>query len=379
MVKKIVFLTGTRADFGKLKPLISETIKSKKFIVQLFVTGMHLDTKYGLTINEIIKSGYKKYIYSCPNHKSSCSMDIILANTIQIFSNFIKKYSPELIVIHGDRVEALAGAITGALNNCLVAHIEGGEVSGTIDELMRHSISKMSHIHFVSNNDAKNRLLQMGETNQSIYTIGSPERDLMNSKNLPDLETVKNHYGIHFDNYAIFILHPVTTELKNLANNSCEFVSAILGSKLNYIGIYPNNDTGSAIILKNYNRLINNPKINIFPSMRFEYFQVLLKNANFIIGNSSSGIKEAPFYGVPVINIGNRQNKRTINKDIINCGFNKKEVEYAIKKIINKKIKKCGYFGQGNSSKLFVKALKNGRIWKTNKQKYFNDLAFPIK
>jgi len=379
MAKKIVFLTGTRADFGKLKPLINETIKSKRFKVKLFVTGMHLDQKYGLTINEIIKSGYKKNIYSQPNHFSSCTMDITLANTIRIFSDFIKKYSPDLIVVHGDRVEALAGAISGALNNFLVAHIEGGEVSGTIDELMRHSISKMSHIHFVSNNDAKNRLLQMGEKNKTIYTIGSPERDLMDSKNLPKFDSVKKHYGIKFDNYAIFILHPVTTELKDLKNNSQEFVKAIQESKLNYIGIYPNNDAGNNIILKSYGKFKNNQRIKIFPSMRFEYFQVILKNASFIVGNSSCGIKEAPYYGIPVINIGNRQNKRSINKDIINCGYNKTKIIDSIKIALHKKTKQCKYFGQGNSSKLFCKIIKDEQIWKINKQKYFNDLEFPIK
>mgnify|MGYP003536605101 CR=1 FL=1 len=144
-MKKIVFLTGTRADFGKLKSLMSISQNSKDFDVHLFVTGMHMNSLYGYTVDEIEKAGFKN-IYKYINHDSIEYMDRTLAKTIEGFSQFIKQISPDLIIVHGDRVEALAGAIVGSLNNILVAHIEGGEVSGTIDELIRHSVTKMSHM-----------------------------------------------------------------------------------------------------------------------------------------------------------------------------------------------------------------------------------------
>ena len=147
--KKVVFLTGTRADFGKLKSLISVLQSDSKFIVDVFVTGMHLQKKYGFTVNEIIEAGFKN-IFKFKNFVNDPSMEVILANTIKGFSKYIKKNKPDLIVIHGDRVEALAGAIAGAINNVLVSHIEGGEVSGTIDESIRHAVSKFSHIHFTT-------------------------------------------------------------------------------------------------------------------------------------------------------------------------------------------------------------------------------------
>ena len=195
--KKIVFLTGTRADFSKLKSLISITQKSKEYEVHLFVTGMHMNPLYGKTIDEIIKSGFNN-IYPFVNHESIDSMDMTLAKTIEGFSSFILKIKPDLIVVHGDRVEAMAGAITGSLNNILVAHIEGGEISGTIDELIRHSISKMSHIHLVANKKAKSRLTQLGELPSSIFILGSPDLDLMNPKNLPKLSIAKEYYNINF-------------------------------------------------------------------------------------------------------------------------------------------------------------------------------------
>ena len=152
--RKIVFLTGTRADFGKLKPLMDKVEKSDIFDCHIFVTGMHTLKKYGNTSQEVIKCKYKN-IEIFDNQKNSKKQDIILANTIFGFSDYVTKLHPDMVIVHGDRVEALGGAIVGSLNNILVSHIEGGEISGTIDELIRHAVSKLSHIHFVANSDAK--------------------------------------------------------------------------------------------------------------------------------------------------------------------------------------------------------------------------------
>jgi UDP-N-acetylglucosamine 2-epimerase (hydrolysing) len=276
--KKIVFLTGTRADFGKLKSLIEITNSDPNYVVELFVTGMHLQAKYGSTVDEIIKCGYPN-IYKFINHTSEKSMDQNLAKTIQGFSDFVRENKPHLIVIHGDRVEALAGAIVGSLNNILVAHVEGGEVSGTIDELIRHAVSKMSHTHFVSNAKAKQRLIQMGELEEVIFEIGSPDVDAMISKNLPSIDVVRSRYEIQFADYGIVLFHPVTTESEHMGTYSTFLVNALLESERNYVVIYPNNDLGSTDILKEYERLVGNHRFKIFPSVRFEYFLVLLKYA----------------------------------------------------------------------------------------------------
>ena len=149
-LKKILFLTGTRADFGKIKSLISILDTSQEFEVFVFVTGMHLQKEYGYTLIEIERCNFKN-VHTFENHTHETTMDLTLAKTIEGLSSYCKQVSPDLIVVHGDRIETLAGAIVGSLNNILVAHIEGGELSGTVDELIRHSVSKLSHIHFVSN------------------------------------------------------------------------------------------------------------------------------------------------------------------------------------------------------------------------------------
>ncbi|WGK60367.1 UDP-N-acetylglucosamine 2-epimerase [Halopseudomonas sp. SMJS2] len=212
MKRKILFVTGTRADFGKLKPLINKVKDSSLFDYKLFVTGMHLLSKYGHTATEIYKSGFDEaFLYM--NQVDGEDMEIVLANTISGLSRYLHENKFDLIVVHGDRVEALAGATVGALRNIPVAHIEGGELSGTVDELMRHAISKMSHFHFVASDIAKRRLIQLGESGSSIHVIGSPDVDIMLSSSLPSISAARNRYNIRFEKFALAMLHPVTTEL----------------------------------------------------------------------------------------------------------------------------------------------------------------------
>lgn len=373
MTKKIVFLTGTRADFGKLKSLIEVTRKDELFEVHIFVTGMHMLKEYGYTLIEVEKCGYSN-IHTFVNHTHETTMDLSLAKTIQGFSELINKIKPDLIVVHGDRIEAMAGAIVGALNNITVAHIEGGEVSGTIDELIRHSVSKMSHTHFVSNQQAKSRLVQMGELPESIFVIGSPDVDLMLSQNLPTIEQVKKKYEIDFDQYAIAMFHPVTTEFELMEKYATDFVEAMLASKEKFVVIFPNNDLGSAAILSAYQKLEGHPNFKIFPSIRFEYFLTLLKNAKLMVGNSSAGIREAPYYGIPVVNIGTRQQNRSMHKDILNCGYDTTVIQKAIHKCEGLSFEKEDLFGEGKSDVMFLESLKSEKFWGIDRQKRFIDL-----
>ena len=371
-VKKIVFLTGTRADFGKLKTLINIVEFSKLFECYIFVTGMHTLSKYGSTFQEIRKHKYKN-IFIFMNQTHTTDLDIILSNTITGFSNFVKEINPDMIIVHGDRVEALTGAIVGSFNGIQVAHIEGGELSGNIDESIRHSISKLAHIHFVANLDAKNRLIQMGEDKTSIFDIGSPDIDVMLSKNLPSLKKVKTYYNIPFQKYGVVIYHPETNKHEIIERQSKELISALKKSGRNYVIVYPNNDDGSDLIIKQYEEIKNLKNFKIFPSIRFEYFLRILKESDFIIGNSSSGIREAGIYGIPAVNIGLRQINRTTNSDIIHVISDENEILNALKQLKTKKIKKSFTFGDGNSSKQFYKILKDEKIWKIPLQKKFID------
>ncbi|PAF44625.1 UDP-N-acetylglucosamine 2-epimerase [Helicobacter sp. 11S02629-2] len=380
-MKKIVFLTGSRAEYGKLKPLI-KALDSKNFKTHIFACGMHLLKKYGLTYMEIYKDGFENVFLGKP-YKRKESMDLNLSHTIKDFSKFIKSYKPDLIVVHGDRLEALGGAIVGAFNNILVAHIEGGEVSGTIDESIRHAVSKLSHIHFVANAKAKQRLMQLGEAKEYIYEIGSPDIDIMLSANLPSLESTKNYYGIDFESFHILTFHPVTTSISSLKKDIDEVVKALVASKENFVVIYPNNDLGSEIILKRLKALSGNKNFALFPSLRFEMFLTLLKHAKSIIGNSSAGVREAPIFGTPSIDIGLRQTNRYDANPLITHIESPKDLSTALQTIKDKKDSKStrqeavqGEFGDGKASLKFKEILEGKELWELKVQKNFIDLRW---
>lgn len=378
-MKKILFLTGTRADYGKLKSLMKMVEKDSNFELHVFVTGMHMLSKYGSTYHEVEKDGFKN-IYKYINQKSSShdQMDISLSNTITGLSNYCDELKPDLIVVHGDRLEALAGAIVGAFNNIKVMHIEGGEVSGTIDESIRHAITKMAHVHLVANDEAKKRILQLGEKEESVFVFGSPDLDIMYSDTLPNMDQVKDKYEIPFEKFSILMYHPVTTEVELLPSNIKNVVDAVIESGRQYVVIYPNNDHGSDIILKEYKRFENHPNFLVYPSMRFEYFLTLLKNCDFIIGNSSTGIREACVYGKMAIDLGYRQrgryNEEAIN--IIHCNENAPEIVKAINKTTKLKCSTISYFGKGDSDQKFFEIINQEKIWKKEVQKRFIDIDF---
>ncbi|CAH6794966.1 UDP-N-acetylglucosamine 2-epimerase [Vibrio chagasii] len=371
-MKKIVFLTGTRADFGKLKSLIDKVEQSKEFHPHIFVTGMHMLKKYGFTVQEVEKCGFSN-VYKYINQHSEDTMDVVLAKTISGLSDYVKEVEPDMIVVHGDRVEAMAGAIVGSLNNILVSHIEGGEVSGTIDELIRHSVSKMSHLHYVSNETAKSRLVQLGEAEKSIHVIGSPDLDIMSSGELPKIDDVLNHYDIPFNDYGVLMYHPVTTEVEQLKDNITQVVDAIIESGKNFVVIFPNNDHGTDIIISEYERFRGLGRVKVFPSVRFESFLTLLKHAKVVIGNSSAGVREAPFYGIPSIDIGTRQKDRATAESIVNTDNKSEEILDALNREYSNKYAAYREFGSGDSDERFISSISESKLWNTAKQKVFVD------
>lgn len=372
--KNILFVTGTRADFSKLKSLMQKVNKDKMFNCFIFATGMHLLKKYGHTIDDIELKEFS-HVFQFYNQTIDMNnfMDIILANTIKGLSFYVSENRPDLIIIHGDRVEALAGAVVGALQGIRTAHIEGGELSGSVDELLRHAVTKLSHIHFTSTEENKKRLIQLGEDKNNIFVIGSADIDIMLANNIPDVKDVYNRYKIPFKEYSIFIYHPVVTELENLKNNINEIVEALKISRRNFIIIYPNNDKGSDIILNKLKELEYLEQFRLFKSIKLEDFLALLRHAQCIVGNSSCGIHEAPLYGIPTINIGSRQNGRFIYKSILNVNEDKNKIIEALQSLPFTYDKTFNY-GTGNSSQLFIEALHSKRLWEIPLQKTFIDM-----
>ncbi len=375
--KKICFITGTRADYGKMKPLMKILDDSSDFEVFIFVCGMHLSKIFGQTYREILKDGYSN-VHMAWGGGGGRSLDasMNLAGTIQYFSGYVENVDPDMIIVHGDRMDALAGAIVGALHNVMVGHIEGGEVSGTLDESIRHAISKFAHVHFVCTEEARDRLIQLGEESARIYVIGSPDIDVMMRKDLPDMQEARARYDIFFDRYAILMYHPVTTEYKVLGDKIKAVVDAVIDSGKNFVVVYPNNDLGSEVILHEYERFRGNKKFRVFPSIRFEHFLTLMKHADFMIGNSSAGVRETGVYGLPAIDIGTRQHGRyniEHMKNIIHVQDERDEILRAIEETKSHAIK-VHQFGDGNSTKRFYEIMNRPALWATEIQKHFIDL-----
>lgn len=375
-MKKILFISGTRADYGKMKSLMKALEAREDFEVYIFVCGMHLAEKFGSTYNEILKDGYKN-VYVAFGVTPTSNLSANLGNTITNLAGYAKNIKPDMIVVHGDRMDALAGAAVGVINNIRVAHIEGGELSGTMDESIRHAISKFAHVHFVCSEEARNRLLQLGEEESRIYVIGSPDIDVMMSAELPDMETVKARYDLPYDEYAILMYHPVTTEYDTIHEKIKQVVDAVLKSEDNFVVIYPNNDLGSEIILNEYKRLQDNGRFKVFPSLRFEYFLTLLKEAKYMIGNSSAGVRETGVYGIPAIDIGSRQTGRYGEKEgnIIHVSENCAEILSATKSVGDHR-RSTFLFGDGNSTGRFVEIVSESGFWDLKLQKKFIDFDF---
>jgi len=370
--KKVAFLTGTRADYGKLKPLIRSLSYSNKFDVFIIATGMHLLAEYGSTVNHIISDNIASVI-TMDNQSIDEKMEIVLAKTVIGLSKILEENPIDLLVVHGDRVEALAGAATSSLKNIRVAHIEGGEHSGTVDNIIRHAVSKFSHLHFVANDSAKTVLEKIGEKSESIFDIGSPETDLLLSNNLPNLDSVKKRYDIKFDKYGIMIFHPVTTELSDIESQIISVSDAAKESGLNFILIQPNNDNGSTLIRKKLSELSKSKNFKFVPSMRFEYFLSLMESADLVLGNSSAGVREAPYFGTPTVNVGTRQTKRVDTSaipTIINVEAKTELVLAAINAAIKLDRIRTRSFGDGNAAIKFTQILENSKIWEEPFEKF---------
>ena len=370
-MKKLLFVTGTRADFGKLEPLASAAVKNG-YSVTFFVTGMHMTERYGLTKEEVHRSKIFDVVEFI-NQRSGDPLDIILSKTIVGFSDFVKEFKPDLVLVHGDRIEALASCIVCSTNYIRCVHIEGGEVSGTIDEQFRHCNTKLASDHLVSSNSAKKRILRLGENENSVHVIGSPELDIHFQDSGVSLNQVRKRYSIREKDYGICIFHPVTSEVETIGLQARKLFECFKTSDHYFVVILPNNDPGSDDILKEIEALPKD-QFRVLPSVRFNYFSELMKNASLIVGNSSMGVREAPFLGIPSINIGSRQLNRSTAPSIQHINANDSA---KINEVIEKKwgvtYPRSNQFGNGGACEAFIKILESGKLWKKPPQKYFAD------
>ncbi len=379
MIKKILIVTERRADFSRFKPVIDKINIDKELDYILIVTGIHLLKKYGLSIKEIRKTGLKIKktfeMYSNVSMKNDDGATMVAAfgTAIVKLSKILKQNKPDVVLSGFDIAANFAVTVAAAHMNIPVAHIQGGEVSGTIDESIRHAMSKFSHYHLVSNKDAQQRLIKMGEEKSKIHIVGCPSIEALFNEKLLSKKSLEKKFGLNLNNkFIIVIQHSVTTELNNTQNQIKRTIDAIKKSKIQTLFICPNNDAGSTIILK----AIKKSK-NIFstPTLTLSEYRSLLQRSFALVGNSSSGIHEASSFKKPVINIGSRQNRRLRSKNIIDVQHNTSQILHAIKMLENKtfynkliKNLKNPYSSPNTSSKI-IKILKKIKLNQNTLQK----------
>ena len=371
MPRSLLFVTGTRADFGKLEPL-AIAARDAGFDVAFFVTGMHMLARYGLTKVEVHRIPGVS-VHEFLNQRPGDPQDMILAKTVTGFSDFVQEARPDLVIFHGDRVEALACALVCATNYIRSAHIEGGEVSGTIDEIYRHCNTKLATYHFVSSDDAARRVMALGEPAAQVYAIGSPELDFHAGPSGVTIAAVKDRYAIPFDDFGICTFHPVTSEADTMGAQAKGLFGSLAASGRNFVVIAPNNDPGSADIFAAIDTLPQE-RFRVLPSMRFAHFSELMKNAACMVGNSSAGVREAPFVGLPSLDIGTRQTNRAKSPSV---HFADAGEAAAIADFLSaewgKRYPPHDAFGGGSAAGRFVSVLQDAAFWDAPLQKTFHD------
>ena len=367
--RKILVTTGTRAEYGILRPVLKKIHESKKLDLLLVVTGTHNSKKYGMTINEIKKDGFKIYkiLRILPKSDTSYSITYSLAETITAFSKIFKKSKPDINVIIGDRDEMLGSAIAAYHMNIPNAHIHGGDRSGGLDEYNRHAITKMSNIHFAATKESLSRILKLGENPKYVFQTGSTSVDEIKNKRITKKRDLEKSFDLKFNdnNVVLFAYHPVTTEIKKSVKEVQNILEAIVELNYTCIIISPNSDAGRNRIFSEISKYSKKYKfLKVFTTVPRSDYLGLLKNSTLLVGNSSSGMIEASYFDIPVINIGNRQKNRERGNNVIDVnGISKKTIHKAFQKAIrihkNKKKTLKSPFGDGNASLKIVKKLEN--------------------
>ena len=373
MTRSLLFVTGTRADFGKIEPLAAAA-RDAGMRVAFWVTGMHMLERYGLTKIEVHRvPGVEVFEYL--NQRPGDPQDMVLAKTVLGFSDFLAEHRPDLVIVHGDRVEALAASLVAATNYVRSAHIEGGEVSGTIDEVFRHCNTKLATHHFVSSEAAKARVMAMGEEAEAIHVIGSPELDAHEAPSGVTLDAVRAHYEIPFAEYGIATFHPVTSEVDTMGAQARAFFGALEASGRAFVVILPNNDPGAEAIFEVIGQLPED-RFRRIPSMRFAHFSELMRNAAVMVGNSSAGVREAPWLGLPSLDIGTRQTNRAAAPSVHYADAHETAaIGRFLEEEWGRRYPRHAGFGEGRAADRFLAVLNDDGFWARPLQKAFRDLG----
>lgn len=373
VVKQICIVTGTRAEYSYLKIIIKKIINSKKLSLSLIVTGMHLLKEYGYTIDLIKKDNIpitKIIPMYNENDSTNSALGKAVGSSIIKFTEALIELKPDVLLVLGDRYEPLVAAIAASTLKIPIAHIHGGDVSGTIDESLRHTITKLSHIHFPASPKSAKRIELMGEEKWRINMVGSTTIDnILYEKLLSKQEICKEFELNESERIALCVQHPNVYESEIAGEQMKTTLQVLRDLILQIIIIYPNNDSGSELIIEVIKEYETHTKFKIFKNIQRRIYLSLLKNVDFLIGNSSSGLIESPIFKVPVINIGDRNKGRETAENVIDVNHDYDEIKNAIKKALSKEFRDlCNIiknpYGDGKASERIVRILEELKIEK---------------
>tara|TARA_B100001564_G_scaffold357234_1_gene373044 strand:- start:723 stop:1871 length:1149 start_codon:yes stop_codon:yes gene_type:complete len=375
--RKIIFFSTSRADFYLLSLILQKFKKSKKFKSYLVATGNHYEKDKGQTYKEILKKGLK-IDYKVPyNLKNGSQKEILYEISKSIKKNFsiLNKIKPDLILILGDRFELISIANTSHLLDIPIVHLHGGEVTeGAFDDSIRHSITKLSNIHFVCHKTYKKRLINMGEDPKNIYDVGGIGAELISHEKRLNKKDIEKKLNIKINKKIILVnLHP---ETKNKNINYFSLFSALKKVNKNNMIIFtsPNSDPGSTTISRFISKFKKNNNVYYFSNLGSELYFSLLRFSSVLIGNSSSGLLEAPILNTPSINLGRRQKGRLLEKSVLNCNFNKNEILKKINIMLNKRNTKfkIKYHINKEASKIILKTLSKIDLKKIKVKRFYD-------
>ena len=372
-MRKIAVVTGSRAEYGDLYSVLKAIEAYPGLRLSLVVTGMHLSHEFGYTVKEIEKDGFKidakvdMLLSSDTPAAMAKSVGLGISGLAQVW----EQLEPDIILVLGDRVEPLAAAIAGAYMNIPVAHIHGGDtaVGSNIDDSNRHAITKFAHIHFPATRKSAERIIKMGENEWRVHMVGSPALDVI--LNEPLLSPIALGERLGLDKPAppiLLVQHSVTTQVDEAAKQMRETLEAILEVGCPTVLIYPNSDAGGRRMIEVIKEFEGHPFIRTIKSLSRKEYLSLMKAASVMVGNSSSGIIEAPSFGLPVVNIGIRQEGRERGKNVIDVGHNKQEIVKGIEKALTdeeflKEVKKCeNPYGDGKTGPRIAEILSKLEI-----------------
>ena len=384
-MKTICVISGYRSDYTKLKSVMVAIDNHKDLNLKLIVFGAHTLDDCGHSYKQIIDDGFHidEILSTNVQGTGTTSMSKSMGLGLIELSTALVQIKPDATLIVGDRFEIVSAALASSVNNIPVIHIQGGEISGTIDETLRHSITKLSHLHFPSTEISAKRIKQLGEDPKTIFNVGCPAVDYILSQEYITKEQMNTsdvfaEFDIDFnEDYGIIIQHPVTTNYKASEKNMMMTLEALQESGLNSLLVYPNPDPGATGIvkairkfdLKYGERSIIKQKVKNIP---FEVYLNLLKNCKCLIGNSSSGIREAHIFNIPVINIGDRQRGRERTSNIVDVPHRKQSILQAIENIDSRRETPVSIYGDGTASKQIADIISKTDFDKIIEKRFFN-------